>query len=270
MKKPEKLRAFLGDDAIKKKAIDDVKSNREGKRDQYGLLISRHEEYERIGLPGWLASFSDGIEDQLPIDQAPAWRAMLLEAIPVGADLSPVPRILAIAYLERLLGIPGLPNDVAAAIRDAQARHRAGPSSKQGPHKPFSAAIHAARKAHHRAEADLKAAEKRAKWLAWATKVAAELGCYLSDAFPGESAPDRFLHLASEQEARMHSEISALGNRITSAMVALLALEAAAAWSPMGSICIAAKAMDLAGDDNRASRDADELIAVIQDCDAPL
>jgi len=112
--------AFHNDPEIKQKYLARVRAHREADRLIQGtgweqgrgcavgctLEAYDHARYPvELGLPTWLAYLEDRIFEGLPADQAMAWPARFLEAIPVGADVEPVRHRLAMLRMDRLIAL---------------------------------------------------------------------------------------------------------------------------------------------------------------------
>ena len=99
------MKAYHNDKSVKKKYIDRVKAHQladeftqgtywqDGKGCGVGCTVhsnrNPHERYPaELGLPVWLAHLEDHIFEALSPDESKAWPLALLEAIPVGAEVT--------------------------------------------------------------------------------------------------------------------------------------------------------------------------------------
>jgi len=128
------MRAFHGSAAIKEKYVARVKAHAEadkivkgqywgnGKGCAVGCTIEgdEHSRYEtELGIPVAIAHVEDYLFEIMPNEDAMKFPLRLLEAIPVGADLSLVPANLIVYILEDTLNIKEVQEDkaVGKAIR---------------------------------------------------------------------------------------------------------------------------------------------------------
>ncbi len=113
------MKAFHGDNEVKKKYLDRVTAHRkadeivkgqyweDGKGCGIGCTIHSgdHAEYEPLlGIPEWLAHLEDRIFEGLPNDRAKFWPEQFLEAIPIGVELDKVKGPFLIFVLQSTLG----------------------------------------------------------------------------------------------------------------------------------------------------------------------
>src|ERR1041385_6270144 len=105
---PDPLLAFHGDPAIKAKYLARVREHQqadaivqgygywqEGKGCAVGCTLQspHHTPYEgQLGTPEPTAYLQGDMVEAMPKDSARSWPARFLEAIPIGADLSLVPK----------------------------------------------------------------------------------------------------------------------------------------------------------------------------------
>jgi len=128
------MRAFHGSVAIKEKYVARVKAHAEadkivkgkywenGKGCAVGCTIegTEHSRYEtELGIPAAIAHVEDYLFETMPNEDAVKFPLRLLEAIPVGADLSLVSVNLIVYMLEDVLNIKEVQEDeaVGTAIR---------------------------------------------------------------------------------------------------------------------------------------------------------
>lgn len=77
---------------------------------------------ESRGLPEWLIRLQDSMFEGLPADDRAGFHVELARRIPVGVDLAPLPHLIAVSRIDRLLIIQRtllqreLPGQVSAAI----------------------------------------------------------------------------------------------------------------------------------------------------------
>ena len=77
----------------------------------------QHSSYENeLGIPVALAYLEDGMFEAMPKEEARTWPLRFLEAIPVGADLSLVPKQYLVWMLRDLLTIGDLAADVRTGV----------------------------------------------------------------------------------------------------------------------------------------------------------
>lgn len=92
----------------------------------HDIAPDSHDHHEVVaaarGLPVWLIRLQDAMFEGLPPADRAVFHTELARAIPVGVDLAPVPHLIAVARVDRLirtqhgLRTQPLPEDVAAAI----------------------------------------------------------------------------------------------------------------------------------------------------------
>ncbi|WP_052688061.1 hypothetical protein [Xanthomonas sp. MUS 060] len=108
---------------------------------------------EARGLPEWLIQLQDSVFEGLPESERPSFHVELAKRIPVGADLSRLPHLIAIARIDRLLKLQ----------RAALARSQ--PDQVHAAIEQVLAALETGRRFHEGA-----AGESAAEWSAWSAE----------------------------------------------------------------------------------------------------
>ena len=191
------MQAFHNDPAIKEKYLKRVREHAAAGRLIQGtgwrnlcrcavgctLEAYDHSRYPiELGIPEWLARLEDSTFEGLPREDAMTWPERFLSAIPVGANLEPVRRRLAVLRLDRLIalqreaigkhGIDETLGQVIAALEVVRRCHEAeanGTSCDVSFKNAESAAESAARSAESAAESAAWSAESAA----WSARSAA-------------------------------------------------------------------------------------------------
>jgi hypothetical protein len=206
-----------------------------------GATGNQHEAIaNHYAIPEWLVRLQDSMFEGLPEDERGSFHVELARRIPLGVSLDPLPHLIAIARIDRMLVTQrkaleanhkhGVGDAIAQTIAALEVGRRAHEAAAGGDSCQLSAARSAAQSAAWSAESAAESAAQSAAWSAESAAWSAAESAAQSAAWSAESAAWSAAESAAESAARS-AESAAWSAARSAAQSAADSAAESAAWS---------------------------------------